>query len=311
VTRWSSVFARRGPTVVLMYHRVGPEERDLHRLRVRDDRFAAQVTTMQKHAAVVPLEAVLEPSTEPRVVITFDDGYADNLRVAEPILAARDAPATVFVAAGVIERGAGFWQDRLAALVLDGHFDVDHIDVTIAGRRLRADVRGAAARERAYRAVHVRIRKQPPEEIERVIADVAEQLGLARDNLAVPPTLTVDEVRELGASRVVAVGSHTVRHPMLSKLDEAAQRRELVDSRRQLEAWTAQTVRTFAYPYGVAESFDDTSVRVAREARYTVAVTGIPERINRFTDPYRVPRQYVGDWDADEFETHLTAWLAR
>jgi peptidoglycan/xylan/chitin deacetylase (PgdA/CDA1 family) len=305
------LLARRAPTVVLMYHRVGPDARDLHGLRVRDDRFVAQLAVMQRYAQVVPLAEVLEPSRRPRVAITFDDGYADNLHVAEPLLAAHDAPATVFVAAGIVETGHGFWQDRLAALVLDGRYDADHVDVVVAGNPLRADVRSEAARDRAYRAVHGRLRRRPPDEIEHVLADLTEQLGAdaaARDTIA--PTLTVDEVRRLDASPVVEIGSHTVRHPWLSALDAAAQRQELTDSKAQLEAWTGRTIRTFAYPFGVADAFTDTTVRAARDAGYGVSVTGVAGGVTRFTDPQRVPRRFVGDWDADVFERRFRAWIA-
>ncbi|MCU1428506.1 MAG: Polysaccharide deacetylase [Actinomycetia bacterium] len=299
----------RAPTAVLMYHRVGPEARDLHHLRVRDDRFEDHLDVIRRYADIVPLTEVLAPAPRPRVVLTFDDGYADNLNVAEPILRARSAPATVFVAAGVIERGEGFWQDRLAALVLDGHYDVTHIEVEIAGDALRLAVPDAATREEAYRAIHTRIRRRPPAEIERLVADVAAQLGLAATDLRVPHTLTPDDVRTLAASDVVDVGSHTMQHPMMSMIDEATQRAEAVESRARLEAWTGRAVPTFAYPYGAADAFDATSVRVARETGYEIAVTGVAQRVTRFTNPYRVPRRFVGDWDAETFERRFRGWI--
>jgi peptidoglycan/xylan/chitin deacetylase (PgdA/CDA1 family) len=292
-----------------MYHRVGPEERDLQRLRVRDDRFDAHVATMRRHADVVPLGEVLAPSRRPRVAITFDDGYADNLYVAEPILARHGAPATVFVATAVVEAGRGFWQDRLAAMVLDGEPAAEHVEVEIARRPLRADVRTPEARERAYRAIHHRLRRRPPDEVESVLDAVAGQLGARADDLAVPPTLKPDEVRTLAASDVMEVGSHTLRHPFLSSLDEAAQRREILESRPQLESMSGSPVRTFAYPFGVAEAFDDTSVRLAREAGYDLSVTGVPGRVTRFTAAHRVPRRFVGDWDTDVFERRFRAWI--
>jgi peptidoglycan/xylan/chitin deacetylase (PgdA/CDA1 family) len=304
-------FARRAPTTVLMYHRVGPEARDLHRLRVRDDRFADHLATIERHADIVPLADVLTPARRPRVAITFDDGYADNLHVAEPILAAHHAPATVFVAAGVIEAGTGFWQDRLQVMMLDSDHDVRALDVDIAGEHVHAPFGSPEEREQAYRAVHARIRRRPPEEIEAVLDAVAGQLGhtTGTNGDAVTPTLTVEEVGALARSPVVEVGSHTLRHPFLTALDAATQRREIVDSRARLASWTGAPVTTFAYPFGVKESFDSTSERCARDAGYDLSVTGVPGRVTRFTAPHRVPRRYVGDWDSATFEQRLRDWI--
>jgi peptidoglycan/xylan/chitin deacetylase (PgdA/CDA1 family) len=297
------------PTVVLMYHRVGPEERDLQHLRVRDDRFAAQLDVMQRYADIVPLTEVRRPAPRPRVAITFDDGYADNLNVAEPILAEHAAPATVFVATAIIEAGRGFWQDQLAALVLDGEYGTEHLAVSIAGEPLRVDLRTPEAREAGYRALHQRARRCPPDEIDAVLADVAGQLGADLDALGAPPTLKPDEVRTLAASDVVDVGSHTLRHPFLSALTPAQQRPEIVDSRARLAAMSGTPVTTFAYPFGVAEAFDATSVELAAEAGYDLSVTGVPGRVTRFTSAHRIPRRFVGDWDAATFERRFRAWI--
>ena len=54
----------------------------------------------------------------PVVAITFDDGYADNLHNALPLLERYSAPATVFLATGWIDRGEPFWWDRLSAIVM-------------------------------------------------------------------------------------------------------------------------------------------------------------------------------------------------
>jgi hypothetical protein len=97
---------------------------------------------------------------------------------------------------------------------------------------------------------------------------------------------------------------------MLSALDEAAQRREIFESKQKLEQWIGAPVETFAYPFGGDGQFDDTSVRLAGDAGYRMSVTTQSGRPSRFTDAQRVPRRYVGDWDAETFERQLRGWLA-
>lgn len=49
--------------------------------------------------------------------ITFDDGYADNLSLAKPMLEEMRAPATMFLTTGAIGLLRPFWWDELAELV--------------------------------------------------------------------------------------------------------------------------------------------------------------------------------------------------
>jgi peptidoglycan/xylan/chitin deacetylase (PgdA/CDA1 family) len=56
------------------------------------------------------------PLPEAGVVVTFDDGYVDNLRNALPILERLRVPATLFVATGPVESQRPFWWDEFSAL---------------------------------------------------------------------------------------------------------------------------------------------------------------------------------------------------
>ena len=82
--------------------------------------------------------------------------------------------------------------------------------------------------------------------------------------------LSGDELREL-ATRGIAIGGHTRRHPRLSTLPEAAQEAEIAGCRSDLEQILGQPVTAFAYPYGAAPDYDATSVRLVRAAGFTLA----------------------------------------
>lgn len=102
--------------VILLYHRVGGGSRleiDLDAARF-DDQIAAIAAT----GRVVPLGRALEqlatvsPRSEPSsVVVTFDDGTADFVDVALPILVRHRVPATLYVATAFVEDGLPFPAD--------------------------------------------------------------------------------------------------------------------------------------------------------------------------------------------------------
>lgn len=87
----------------LIYHRVGggtPDERDC---ATAD--FAAQCQVLAAHRVVTldqALEELAADDDRPKVVLTFDDGFADVATTALPLLQAHGLPFTLYVATGYI-----------------------------------------------------------------------------------------------------------------------------------------------------------------------------------------------------------------
>ena len=77
---------------------------------------------LARHRRVVSMTDLVSAIQERRdlpagsVVITFDDGYLDNLTVAAPILAEKGLPAILYLASAYVDRGENQWVDRLYSL---------------------------------------------------------------------------------------------------------------------------------------------------------------------------------------------------
>ncbi len=147
---------------ILGYHRVA-EGRDA--LAVSPERFRRQLELVARRGATfVSLTDALDlldtPSTAPRVAVTFDDGYLDNLEVALPILEALNVPATIFLVTAIAAGKDDFhwyrgpqpppirWDDARAAA---GHplidfqaHGVEHLRLPALGDdAARAEIEGA------------------------------------------------------------------------------------------------------------------------------------------------------------------------
>ena len=107
----------RSGSVILCYHRVAEGVDDPFRLCVTPANFAVQLDEIARYGEPSTIAELSVPSRRPRVVVTFDDGYADNLTNALPIAKAKAFPITVFVTSGVVGDHRGFWWDRLATLL--------------------------------------------------------------------------------------------------------------------------------------------------------------------------------------------------
>lgn len=104
--------------VVLLYHRVTLLDHDPHRLAIAPERFAQHLEVIVEHGVPMSLTEMvaragageLPPGA---VAITFDDGYADNLLNAAPLLVAAGIPAAMFLSTGAIVNQSEFWWDEI------------------------------------------------------------------------------------------------------------------------------------------------------------------------------------------------------
>ena len=105
-------------------------------------------------------------------------------------------------------------------------------------------------------------------------------------------SISVEDVQELAKCPEVTIGSHTVHHFVTSNLTDAEARFEFLESKLALESWTHKDVECFAYPEG---RFDGRERRILTEMGYQFAATTQPEFVTLGSDPYLVPRFYIGD----------------
>jgi peptidoglycan/xylan/chitin deacetylase (PgdA/CDA1 family) len=96
---WLISMARPGIRI-LMYHRVFPETL-YDQLNVQPELFERHIRFLTEHYVCISLTEALQRLRQGRyrneVVVTFDDGYLDNLQYAFPILEHYKVPATFFI----------------------------------------------------------------------------------------------------------------------------------------------------------------------------------------------------------------------
>jgi peptidoglycan/xylan/chitin deacetylase (PgdA/CDA1 family) len=314
--------------VILLYHRVTEIESDPQRLAVSPANFSQQMEVLAATTCPVPLETLparlkkRKRSERPLSVVTFDDGYTDNLEQAAPILARYSIPATIFVATATINRPYEFWWDILERALLRPDLPArlelkigDQIRTWVFDKESEPsgiwDVRQEPRRtsQKAYMEIAGHIRNLIPAEREKILTRLIEWSGISRQPRPDHQTMTEEELRRLTADGLISVGAHTVNHPVLSALKPADQMSEIMESRIRLEQILARPVTTFAYPYGRVQDYFRQTVMLVRKAGFTCACSNFPRLVNRWTDPLQLPRFVVGNWKGGLFERDLAKFL--
>ncbi len=298
---------RRKGTLILCYHRVAEGVEDPFYLCVRPGNFAAHLQEISRTREPSTLADVSAPSRRPRVVVTFDDGYRDNLATALPIAESLGIPITVFVTSGVLGSRDGFWWDRLGTLLRSRPPQVREIDLPAGGRNVRLPV-GSAGLRADLDSVRRHLLPLRVAEIGRALDAVAEQWQVDAAPPADAGTLTAGDLRRLAASDIVTIGAHTIDHVRLGDRPAQEQRDTVAGSKSELEQSTGRAVSHFAYPFGSRDDFNDRSVDAVRSAAFDTACTTIPGTARPGDDPYRLPRRLVMDWGRSRFRIQMQRW---
>ena len=288
--------------VVLLYHRVDDGESS-----VTPTNFAAQIEMLVSRYTPAPLEAIACGDAGPDAfAVTFDDGYAETMRRAMPVLTRAGVPATIFISTDHVASQRSFWWDEVRRL-LDRARDRP-VRLTIDG-----DTRAWARAGAAEKHVVSWLQPKAPELIDEGLAELR---AWAHDDPTVPEDerpLTVDELRALSASSLIDVGAHTRTHANLRYVDPERLIDELSGSRADLEQWLdIASPHGLAYPFGIPGADVDADTRcAAKSAGYRYAVLNSPGTVTADTDRYGLPRLPVENMGADGVASLITRATGR
>jgi peptidoglycan/xylan/chitin deacetylase (PgdA/CDA1 family) len=315
-----------------MYHRVTELSNDPHWVAITPKRFAEQMDVIRKYFVPIRLQELLMALQERKVpkravVVTFDDGYADNLHEAVPLLERYAIPSTVFVTAGQVGSQRESWWDELDRLLLQPGILPPELRLNINGNIFDFQLNGSSTytkqdyrrdrdwniareddrgpRQYLFRKLLRVMSTMPGEERDRMVADLTTWAGA--DPCARPThrPLTIDELIRLGKCALTEVGAHTMTHPMLAKLSVIDQRREIEQSKQTLEAILNGPVKSFAFPFG---SSSPETVAIVRDEGFACACSTNADVVSKGTDCFQLPRLCVRDWDGERFTRWLRWW---
>ncbi len=326
----------RPGVLVLLYHRVVELDRDPYRLCVTPGHFAEHLEVLQRRRLLMSLRDLIraiEENSIPRraVVMTFDDGYADNLEIAKPLLERSNAPATLYVVSGNVGHHREFWWDELDRLLLEpgnlpGELELDvngmkhQWSLEQASRYSETDAARArnwhlyqdddpSPRHSFFRSVHKFVRSAPAVDRWRLLDRLAVWAGRGLKGRGSHRVLDRNELKSIASGDLLEVGAHTVSHPVLSSLPEPAQRMEIRGSKSALQDILGVPVTSFAYPHGSRQDYTPETVNIAREEGFESAVSVYFGKVNWGADRYQLPRVPVEDCGGEEFDLRLKVWM--
>lgn len=298
------------PVVILLYHRVAALASDPQLLAVSPANFRAHMRHLKENFTVARLEDDWSRIDKPAVMVTFDDGYADNALEALPILEELQVPATFFVSTSLIGSDREFWWDEVERLLLCNRAFPEYFELYQDGKARRWETADAPDRLRMYEEILPLLRAALPETRDEHLERLRCWTGAGPQGRASHRVLSGDELRRLAGSPLVTLGAHTRSHSSLSTLPPPRQREEIVGSKLWLEEFLGQEVKVFSYPFGGRKDYSAETVAICRTAGFTRTASNFPGVWRAATDTSQLPRHLVRNWDLPIFKNHLSRfWI--
>jgi peptidoglycan/xylan/chitin deacetylase (PgdA/CDA1 family) len=313
-----------GGYAVVNYHGVLPADYSgadifLDGNLVRPEVLRQQLQFLKAHYQVVHPEefrAWVEEGTSlpPRaVLVTCDDGLVNNLTNMLPVLQSECVSCLFFVTGASCADNPGMlWYEELYRVMRAG-------PLSKATLQLPLDEGDSPSSETFQSAWWSTVRRASRWDAKTRAAwmDLAhsesgspQSLGFERHHRL----LRISELRQL-AEAGMSIGAHTLSHPVLSLCNEEEARREIRQSKIDLERALGRTVWAFAYPFGNPSTMGEREMRLAREAGFACAFLNVERWDAAHSDAFALPRIHVSqDTTLPEFAAHLSGihtWLRR
>jgi peptidoglycan/xylan/chitin deacetylase (PgdA/CDA1 family) len=221
------------------------------------------------------------------VVVTFDDGFLDNVEVAAPVLRQYGIRAAFYVTVGLIGSTEAPWYSRVRRAMLTTKRD--SWNSSLYGREW--DLQSPAARDKALVAAYEACAPLVKEEQREAIDTIQRELDVAPD---LPPRrmmMNWEETKSLRRGGHI-VGSHTVTHPNVAYIKDGNDlRSELVESKRMIEEQLGEMAGHFSYPHpALTPQWNEKTLVATRDAGYVSAVTTTKGPVQRGANPLALKR---------------------
>ncbi|THB64909.1 MAG: polysaccharide deacetylase family protein [Gammaproteobacteria bacterium] len=288
-----------GRLSVLSFHRIA-ENRDPFYESVTTKELEQQFCTLKKYFNVLPINKAiqqLQEDTLPKrsVVITFDDGYANNYDLALPLLKKHNLSATFFICSGAIDGGI-MWNDAIIESIQNHkgsqlNLSLDEgFSSRIAQKWPTATITQKIQLAQILRA---ELKYLPLTKRATLIEILKEKTSTEFSSNLMMASSQIKALADSG----MEIGGHTLNHPILNKSDDAEAENEIFLDKEKLEKIIGKKINYFAYPNGKPKTdFSERDKVILKNAGYKAAFSTADGVAVNKSDLFAIPR--FTPWDS-------------
>lgn len=283
--------ATRSRLRILAYHGVDepkPSLINFDGFHVAPDVFLAQMEHVARCFRPVSLGDAVARLLEGReilpgsVVITFDDGYLNNLTWVSTLLRRMGIPATFFVTTGFIDGTHRPWWYALRSAIAETR----EARIRYNGDSIVVD--SPDAKREAVQRLESKMKSMVSGSRDMALRSILNSCGV-ENPVTHYPFMTWGDIKGL-SEHGFEIGAHTHTHPSLGHEGEDVIRSEVRQSVELIRNRAGNVSPVFSYPYGRPDDVSDAAISVLKSEGLRAAVTTTSGMIDSSADFYRLPR---------------------
>ena len=283
-------------TIILFYHRFCNNKSDGYQLPELDIKeFRKQMEHIKKWYKVISMDELVKGLVDgnifrlPSVIISIDDGYLNNYRLAYPVVKELDLPVIIYLTTGLIGTENATWVDDLMDIFLETKMKSLSFPELLGDEVL--DISSHPRKRAAVTKFFQILIGIGHGEKKRTMEQLRETLGVKGNcrKKGERKMLNWNEVMEM-SKYSISFGAHTVTHPILSRMSLEEGKHEIYDSIKEVEEKVGVKVKHFAIPNGKAEDFSEELKRFCKGIGILTIASTEPGRVSADSDPHFLRR---------------------
>lgn len=246
---------------IIMFHKVYADgEKDQYSDYINEGLFEELIVYCKKNYQLYTLGELVEYRSQfgryPKhaVVLTFDDGFQSFYHLAYPLLQKYGVKASIFICPGLIDKDSTLWPELVFDAYEKGALELKRSELFDFIEDLKT--LDQAQREQKIKAL--------------ISEDYSYQEESADMNRAL---MNWAQLREIHASGLVEIGSHSLTHPILSRETQDRVNSEMRLSKDRIESELENKVVSFCYPNGQSDDYREIELKELKKCAYKAAVT--------------------------------------
>ena len=298
-------FINRKKIRVLMYHGVGNQQTDFNldipSLIISIKNFEKQINYLSKSYNIISMYDLAShikkkiPFPSNSVIITFDDGLKNNFINAFPILQKYNIKATVFLITDYIDTLKISWLNKFSYVTKKIGLS-EFVEEFKRKFPAYSNLTGKIGQKNIIELTNFILRYKVDDNIrEKFIQGLYNKFKIKINKKKIKDLyLSWKEIKKMSDSGI-SFGSHTSTHPVLSMLNYKKKKKEIVNSKKNIEVKLDKKINLFAYPYGNKDDFDLNIKKILVNNNFLCAVSGIDGFNNLNSDLYELKRICIVD----------------
>jgi len=274
---------------IIFYHEIGSNDKDgSAKFSVSVEHFEKQIKWLTKRFNIVTIDELIKHITGEIklpgkvIAVTFDGGYVGNYQHAFPLLKKYNIPATIYI---ITDPVGGNLSNSLKLLYLTLLTQKDQFKLTYNGKEHEFEIRTRDQKRLAKEIILKHMRLIDSKKQDNLLKQISQSLNVELSGLAQKLFLSWDQIYEMNNNPLITIESHSLTHPRLTEVALEEARREIVESKVNIESKLGEKITSFCYPDGF---FNEEIIDLVKEAGYSSALavitSGILNDLNKIGD---------------------------